>query len=241
MPDFAIAFRSTSSTSRLRNAGFTSAVSKPFAGGFAWGIDAPLFSNAATADSICWVTWGRAGAPSWVENLMPLYSGGVCEAVKLMAPEVWGSPTAEAIAGVGAAWGMMIGVMPAAANTRAATSTKFSPRNLGSRPTSTRGPQESVFASWGGSTWYGSGCVFTNAAIPATASRILATVNSSATIARQPEVPNLIPFVIALLPRRFTGPTSYCLSRASGASSHSTYNRFLAKIFHSRKHFKLDN
>src|ERR1035437_10228735 len=95
MPDFAIAFRSTSSASRLRNAGFTSAVSKPLAGGFAWGIGAPLFSNAATADSIRWVTWGRAGAPSWVENLMPLYSGGLCEAVKLMAPEVLSSRRSE--------------------------------------------------------------------------------------------------------------------------------------------------
>lgn len=35
-------------------------------------------------DSICFATLGRAGAPSWVENLMPLYSGGLWEAVRLM-------------------------------------------------------------------------------------------------------------------------------------------------------------
>ena len=35
------------------------------------------------------VTSGNAGAPSCVENLMPLYSGGLCDAVKLIAPEVF--------------------------------------------------------------------------------------------------------------------------------------------------------
>jgi hypothetical protein len=43
---------------------------------------------ATMAASICLVTSGRAGAPSCVENLMPLYSGGLWLAVKLMAPEV---------------------------------------------------------------------------------------------------------------------------------------------------------
>ncbi len=42
MPDLAMAFRSTSSASRLRKAGFTSAVSKPASGGLAVGIAAPL-------------------------------------------------------------------------------------------------------------------------------------------------------------------------------------------------------
>ncbi len=91
----------------------------------------------------------------------------------------------------------MIGVTPVPASTRAATSTKLSPRKRGSRPTSTR---------------CGSGCVFTKAAIPATASRILATVNSSATIARHPEVPNLITFFIVSLRAGYAGPYFILLS-----------------------------
>src|SRR3974390_2234669 len=94
IPDLAIFFRSTSSPSLLRNADFTSAVSKPFAGGGALGI-VPLFP--AIAASICFVTSGNAGAPSCVENLMPLYSGGLCDAVKLIAPEAFIVPTAYAI------------------------------------------------------------------------------------------------------------------------------------------------
>src|SRR5208283_2591749 len=43
-------------------------------------------SKAAISHSMACVTSGSAGAPSGVENLMPLYSGGLCEAVKLMAP-----------------------------------------------------------------------------------------------------------------------------------------------------------
>src|ERR1035441_8453572 len=73
---------------RLRNAGFTSAVSKPPAGGLRLGMFSPM-PSASIAASICLVTSGSAGAPSCVENLMPLYSGGLCEAVKLMAPEVF--------------------------------------------------------------------------------------------------------------------------------------------------------
>ncbi len=46
------------------------------------------------AASICLVTSGKAGAPSCVENLIPLYSGGLCEAVKLIAPEVFSMRTA---------------------------------------------------------------------------------------------------------------------------------------------------
>ena len=55
----------------------------------ACGIAAPLARSATIAASICLVTSGSAGAPSCVENLMPLYSGGLCEAVKLIAPEVF--------------------------------------------------------------------------------------------------------------------------------------------------------
>ena len=48
-------------------------------------------------------TAGSAGAPSGVENFIPLYSGGLCEAVKLMAPSAFSCITAYEIAGVGAA------------------------------------------------------------------------------------------------------------------------------------------
>src|ERR1017187_7689642 len=112
MPDLAMAFKSTSSASRLRNSGFTSVVSKPAAGGSDFGIAAAA-GAAAIAASICFVTSGSAGAPSCVENLIPLYSGGLCDAVKLIAPEVFIWRTAYAIAGVGAGFGITIGVTPA--------------------------------------------------------------------------------------------------------------------------------
>src|ERR1700689_4914766 len=53
---------------------------------FPAGRAAGFASNAAISRSIACVTSGSAGAPSGVENLMPLYSGGLCDAVKLMAP-----------------------------------------------------------------------------------------------------------------------------------------------------------
>src|ERR1700686_2380831 len=43
-------------------------------------------SKASIPASTALVTSGRAGAPSGLENLLPLYSGGLGEAVKLMAP-----------------------------------------------------------------------------------------------------------------------------------------------------------
>ena len=157
-----MAFRSTSSPSRLRNAGFTSAVSNPPSGGFgAWRLLPPPATIRSMAASICLVTSGRAGAPSGVENLMPLYSGGLCEAVKLMRS-----------GGLHAAHG--VGRSPASARHRESRSASrplrparapprpqtISPRKRGSRPTSTR---------------CGSGWVFTYSAMPATASRMLAT------------------------------------------------------------------
>jgi len=53
-----------------------------------------FWSYAVTSASIALVTSGSAGAPSGVENLMPLYSGGLCEAVKLIAPSAFDSVTA---------------------------------------------------------------------------------------------------------------------------------------------------
>src|ERR1022692_4304244 len=97
------------------------------------------------------------------------------------------------MAGVGAGLGMRMGVMPAAERMRAASSTKDSPRKRGSRPTSTR---------------CGAGWVLTYAAMPATARRMLATVNSSATMARQPEVPNLM-VVMRRSPLRCTDMVPY--------------------------------
>jgi isocitrate/isopropylmalate dehydrogenase len=89
MPDLAMALRSTSSARRFRKAGLTSACSKSAADLAEIGHAPPAATIAAMAASICLVTSGRAGAPSCVENLMPLYSGGLCEAVKLIAPEVF--------------------------------------------------------------------------------------------------------------------------------------------------------
>src|SRR5271169_1143307 len=59
-------------------------------------------SKAAISRSMACVTSGSAGAPSGVENLMPLYSGGLCEAVKLMAPSAFDWITAYEMVGVGA-------------------------------------------------------------------------------------------------------------------------------------------
>src|SRR5205823_11558066 len=72
----------------------------------------PDCSPAAISFSICCVTSGRAGAPSGVENLIPLYSGGLCEAVKLMAPSAFSCITAYEMAGVGAGSEITRGVMP---------------------------------------------------------------------------------------------------------------------------------
>ncbi len=65
-------------------------------------VGAESLSAAMIAASILLVTSGSAGAPSGVENLMPLYSGGLCEAVKLMAPSELRRMTSQEIAGVGA-------------------------------------------------------------------------------------------------------------------------------------------
>src|ERR1700728_1438767 len=71
-----------------------------------------LVSKAVIADSMAFVTSGRAGAPSGVENFMPLYSGGLCDAVKLIAPSALDSITEYEIAGVGAGSAITSGVTP---------------------------------------------------------------------------------------------------------------------------------
>src|SRR5579863_2848975 len=176
-PALRITSRSTISASRFRYAGFGS--SDPRAGDSpVAGLPPGALSPATISASIFLVTSGSAGQPSGVENLMPLYSGGLCEAVKLMTPSALLEITAWANAGVGAGSATTSGVIPFVAKISAALAQNVSPRNRGSRPTITRAP-----------------CGFCDAtyrAIPPTARRTLAMVNSSAITARQPDVPNLI-------------------------------------------------
>src|SRR5258708_638831 len=94
-------------------------------------------SKAAISRSMACVTSGSAGAPSGVENLMPLYSGGLCDAVKLMAPSALDWITEEEMVGVGAGSAMTSGVMPWPDKMSAAMAQKVSPRKRGSRPTMT--------------------------------------------------------------------------------------------------------
>src|SRR5947209_2660013 len=81
----------------------------------------------AISDSIALVASGNAGAPSGVENLMPLYSGGLCDAVKLIAPSVFDRITSYEIAGVGAGFVITNGCTPNELSTSAAMLTKRSP------------------------------------------------------------------------------------------------------------------
>src|SRR4030081_3822511 len=94
-------------------------------------------SKTAISRSIACVTSGSAGPPSGVENLMPLYSGGLCEAVKLMAPSALDWSTAYEMVGVGADSAMTSGVMPWLDKISAAMAQKVSPRKRGSRLTMT--------------------------------------------------------------------------------------------------------
>src|SRR5580658_4604669 len=216
MPDLAMALRSTSSASRFWNEGFTSTGSNFCSETPGMAPPPPLAAIFSAAASICLVASGNAGEPSGVEYLMPLYSGGLCEAVKLMEPQVLSVRTAWAIAGVGAASGITMGVTPAVASTRAASATKLSPRKRESRPTSTR---------------CGAGMVLTYSAMPPTAWRILATVNSSATIARQPEVPNLIAVLMLVSTRGQVAMTArtILLQSAPVGQAHSMYRDSLLR------------
>src|ERR1700686_5321486 len=111
MPAFLMTSRSTISRNRERymrrgSIDCDSALVVPGVCGFA------SMKMAAISRSIACVTSGSAGAPSGVENLMPLYSGGLCEAVMLMAPSALDWITAYEIAGVGAGSARTSGVMP---------------------------------------------------------------------------------------------------------------------------------
>src|SRR5689334_13048962 len=101
---------------------------------------ATTFRFDAINASMALVASGSAGAPSDVENLIPLYSGGLWDAVKLMAPSAFDRITSYDIAGVGAGSAMIKGFTPPAARTSAAIATKRSPMYLGSLPTMIRAP-----------------------------------------------------------------------------------------------------
>src|SRR5436309_6875841 len=81
----------------------------------------------AISASIALVASGNAGAPSEVENLMPLYSGGLCDAVKLIAPSAFDRMTSYEIAGVGAGSAITNGCTPNELSTSAAMLTNRSP------------------------------------------------------------------------------------------------------------------
>src|SRR5712692_4508575 len=87
--------RSTISPKRFRYAGLASSDSLT---GPLWRLVVerlaccPWLSPAAISASIFFVTSGRAGQPSGVENLIPLYSGGLCDAVKLITPSALHNP-----------------------------------------------------------------------------------------------------------------------------------------------------
>ena len=57
--------------------------------------------GSAISASILRVTSGSAGAPFAIENLIPLYSAGLCEAVKLIPPLASRRRISKATVGVG--------------------------------------------------------------------------------------------------------------------------------------------
>ena len=66
-----------------------------------------------------------------MESLIPLYSGGLCEAVKLMVPSAPASITAYEMADVGATSAITRGVMPCAERISSAFEQKVSPSKRG--------------------------------------------------------------------------------------------------------------
>src|SRR3954451_23693021 len=97
------------SFNRARYAGFGSVPSDAGGAPVNFGGGSTL---AGTMDSMALVISGNAGAPSGVENLIPLYSGGLCDAVKLIAPSAFRRTSSYEMAGVGAASPMMRGLIP---------------------------------------------------------------------------------------------------------------------------------
>ncbi len=77
---------------------------------------------------MAFVTSGSAGAPFDVENFRPLYSGGLCEAVKLIAPIALRRTVSKETQGVGASRVHRKAWMSLKARIRAASDANFSER-----------------------------------------------------------------------------------------------------------------
>src|ERR1700738_1950064 len=123
MPAFLMTSRSTISRKRERYIRRGSIdcdwdCTSPFG---AWGVGGLASVYAVISGSMACGTSGSADSPSGVANLMPLYSGGLCEAVKLMAPSALDWITAYEMAGVGAGSAMSRGGNPVAAQEVRAT------------------------------------------------------------------------------------------------------------------------
>src|SRR5258706_13694004 len=92
------------------------------------------------SSSICLVISGRAGAPFEVENFKPLYSGGLWEAVKLIAPIALRRIVSKETHGVGASRVHKKAWMSLKARMRAASDANFSERKRVSYATTTPDP-----------------------------------------------------------------------------------------------------
>src|ERR1041385_3074694 len=90
--------------------------------------------------SMALVISGSAGAPFDVENFSPLYSGGLCEAVKLMAPIAFLRTVSYDTHGVGTSRLHRNAWMPLKARMREASEANFSDRKRVSYATTTPEP-----------------------------------------------------------------------------------------------------
>src|SRR5688572_29285245 len=126
---------------------------------------------------------GKAGAPSAVESFIPLYSGGLCEAVKLIPAAALSLRMAWQIPGVGVNSVHSRARKPLAETWPAHSAANFSPRKRVSFPTTKEFRAEEGDCSL---KWSQIAC-----------ETVLTweNVNSSAITARQPEVPNLMAIV----------------------------------------------
>jgi hypothetical protein len=88
---------------------------------------------------------GSAGAPFEVENLRPLYSGGLCDAVKLIAPIALRRMVSNETHGVGTSRVHKYALIPLNARIFAASDANFSERNRVSYATTTPEPGCALF------------------------------------------------------------------------------------------------
>src|SRR4030095_11908261 len=122
--------------------------------------------------------FGRAGAPSAVDSFMPLYSGGLCEAVKLIPHAAFCDRIAWETVGVGVGPLQRRASNPRFATQRAHSAAKSSPIKRVSCAT--------IIERFSGKTPQ-------NSEQMASVTRpTFAKMNSSATTARHPDVPNRI-------------------------------------------------